>query len=118
MSSTTGFSTFELHRDVDLVALAEEDVDGARTLPTGRLREPFDAIAHADAIVALDERAEQSTSGLPVWRATRHFGSPRLAEPFGAPVALDSASVVAVAGIAQAGAVLFRRSCRGLVHRG
>jgi tetraacyldisaccharide 4'-kinase len=96
-----GFQHFQLHRDVDLVALAEEDLDGARTLPTGRLREPFDTIAHADAIVALDERAEQLTSGLPVWRATRYLGSPRLAEPFGAPVALDSASVVAVAGIAR-----------------
>jgi tetraacyldisaccharide 4'-kinase len=96
-----GFQHFQLHRDVDLVAVAGEDVDGARTLPTGRLREPFDTIAHADAVIALDERAEQIDPGLPVFRAIRLFGSPRLAEPFGAPVAIDSASVVAVAGIAR-----------------
>lgn len=96
-----GFQHFQLERDVDLVAIAEEDLDGARTLPTGRLREPFDTLVNADAVIALDERSEQAVTTVPVWRVTRQLGWPRLSEPSGAPVRLDSAHVLAVAGIAK-----------------
>jgi len=44
-----GFQHFDLMRDVDLLVAPEaEDV---RTLPTGRLREPLDAAAAADALL-------------------------------------------------------------------
>jgi tetraacyldisaccharide 4'-kinase len=95
-----GFQHFQLERDVDLVAIAEADLDGALTLPTGRLREPFDALVNADAVIALDERSAVAVTAVPVWRLTRRLGTPQLSEPGHAPVRLDAVQVLAVAGIA------------------
>ena len=50
-----GFQHFDLMRDVDLL-VAPETLDDARTLPTGRFREPLDAASAADAL--LIDRAE------------------------------------------------------------
>jgi len=70
-----GFQHFDLHRDADLVIVAPEDLSGARTLPFGRLREPLDAAAAADAFVALDGAEVEAFSGpRPFWRATRTLG--------------------------------------------
>ncbi len=49
-----GFQHFDLHRDADLVVVARADLDRPVTLPSGRLREPLDALAAADAVVLLD----------------------------------------------------------------
>jgi tetraacyldisaccharide 4'-kinase len=46
-----GFQHLQLDRDVDLVMLGASEVEAPRTLPRGRLREPFDAIARADAVL-------------------------------------------------------------------
>ena len=46
-----GFQHFNLYRDVDLVVLGDADIESASTLPTGRLREQFDAIRLADALI-------------------------------------------------------------------
>jgi tetraacyldisaccharide 4'-kinase len=45
-----GFQHFELMRDVDLL-IAPQPLDGARTLPSGRLREPLDVASAADALL-------------------------------------------------------------------
>ena len=45
-----GFQHFDLMRDVDLL-VAPDRSEGARTLPFGRLREPLDAAASADALL-------------------------------------------------------------------
>ena len=85
-----GFQHFALHRDADLLILAPEDVDRPTTLPGGRLREPLDAAAAADAFIALDEAPiGPLAAGRPVWRARRRQ----------APAASD-VPVLAVAGIA------------------
>jgi tetraacyldisaccharide 4'-kinase len=48
-----GFQHLVLDRDVDLVIVSEEDLDpAARTLPSGRLREPADALVAADAVLS------------------------------------------------------------------
>jgi tetraacyldisaccharide 4'-kinase len=49
-----GFQHFDLKRDADLVIVAQEDLDRPVTFPAGRLREPLDAAAAADAFIALD----------------------------------------------------------------
>ena len=96
-----GFQHLTLHRDVDLVIVAADDVERPRTLPLGRLREPLDALASADAIITIDEAPAHALGyRIPVWRARRHLGSARLVEPFSTPVQVDFGSAVAVAGIA------------------
>lgn len=87
-----GFQHFDLHRDADLVAIGPGDLRD-RTLPAGRLREPLDAAAAADAFVALDDVDLRGLAGgRPVWTA-RRVASPPAAIAAKAPV-------VAVAGIA------------------
>jgi tetraacyldisaccharide 4'-kinase len=90
-----GFQHFELDRDVDLVIAAAEDLDGrASTLPGGPLREPPDTLIAADAVLALDDRAEALVpEPLAVFRLRKTIGT---------PVGLDGAAgkSVAVAGIA------------------
>src|SRR4029077_5292829 len=73
------------------------------TLPSGRLREPPDAVASADALIALDERAEAEAAALgagrPVWRARRRQGAAWFVGSRAAAVP-SAGPVVAVAGIA------------------
>lgn len=112
-----GFQHFELHRDADILVIARADLARPVTLPAGRLREPIDAAAAADAIVVLDDAvlddavlddpaldlddAEQAIGwGRPVWRARRRQEIARLADAAGTPLAPSSGPVVAVAAIA------------------
>ena len=124
-----GFQHFPLHRDADIVVVGEGDLppeadlppkggSHLKTLPTGRLREPVDAIDAADALIILESgerRAEsgkrpadsgqrkaesgkrtadggerQADSGQRMWPARRRQ-----------PAAPDADPVVAVAGIAE-----------------
>jgi tetraacyldisaccharide 4'-kinase len=95
-----GFQHFALQRDADIVIVAQDDVEHGRTLPSGRLREPLDTLAAADAIVALGDAvipgAEQ-----PIWRARRMLQAVRPAEPSAAPPSAADGPVLAVAGIAE-----------------
>jgi tetraacyldisaccharide 4'-kinase len=97
-----GFQHFALHRDADVLVIARDDLERPDTLPTGRLREPIDAAAAADAIVMLDDDAqvEPLAAGRPVWRARRRQGIARFVEPAGVPVMPSAGPAVAVAGIA------------------
>lgn len=97
-----GFQHFDLHRDGDLVVIGRADLEGGRTLPSGRLREPIDAAAAADVVVMLDQGAPESLRqlGRPIWLARRRHGAARLADAAGTPVVPSSGPVVAVAGIA------------------
>lgn len=78
-----GFQHVQLARDVNLVLLTLDDVVRGEVLPAGRLREPLSALAHADAIIAVDTTASQMTLALgrhgerPVFEAHRHLGPPR-----------------------------------------
>lgn len=66
-----GFQHRRLHRDFDIVLVADEDL-GEQLLPAGRLREPFSALRRADAIVL----ASSSSLPLPaksIWRVRRHM---------------------------------------------
>ena len=96
-----GFQHRSMRRDVDIVALAPEDVDG-RVVPFGKLRQSPSALANADAIVVETSDASNAVAArfnCPVFEMRRHLG---------APVAIDNADrvirpgakVVAVAGIA------------------
>lgn len=97
-----GFQHFDLHRDADVLVVARDDIERPLTLPSGRLREPLDAAAACDAVIALDDAdAAAIARGRPAWRARRRQGPARLAEPMGAPIEPTAGAAVAVAGIAQ-----------------
>lgn len=98
-----GFQHLRLHRDIDLVMIAREDLEDPRTLPSGRLREPLEAMRDADAIVALEDADVNGlATGKPVWRARRQLLPARWVEEEGAREAVTPAAgaVVALAGIA------------------
>lgn len=69
-----GFQHLQLMRDVDLL-VAPDSANDNRTLPFGRLREPLDAIAAADALMVDDGAAPQTTA--PQFRFTRRISGPR-----------------------------------------
>ncbi len=97
-----GFQHLQLDRDVDLVIVAGEDLaDDARTLPSGRLREPPDSLLAADAILATDEAVlargpRPRHSPFEVFKMRRLMGAPRSDED-----AATSGRVFAIAGIAR-----------------
>ena len=75
-----GFQHFDLHRDVDVLVVARDDIERPLTLPSGRLREPLDAAAACDAVIALDDAdAGGIARGRPTWRARRRLGPAQLA---------------------------------------
>jgi len=96
-----GFQHFAVQRSIDIVVIEREDLEDPRTLPFGRLREPVDALAAADAVIALDDTTPDGpASGRPIWRARRVLEHARLVEPYGELASLTDRSVVAIAGIA------------------
>ena len=96
-----GFQHLRLHRDVDIVSVAAQDLANPVTLPGGRLREALDALDAASAVIALDGADPAAIQGhAPVWRARRVLEGARLIEPAEQPVTPSTGSVVALAGIA------------------
>jgi tetraacyldisaccharide 4'-kinase len=102
-----GFQHMMLERDVDLVLVDARDLDDPRTLPAGRLREPVETIARADAVVfSGDAEAARgrlaSLGARRVFHLTRRLEAPRACGGAGAPAAIaPGARVLAVAGIAR-----------------
>lgn len=84
-----GFQHFDLHRDADLVAIAASDIEHPVTLPSGRLREPIDAAAAADAFVALGTDVRVGGGDRPTWIVHKRIGAATIDEP-----------LLAVAGLA------------------
>ena len=72
--STTGFQHFQLDRDADIVLVNRADLNGARTLPGGHLRELPDVLIAADAIVSLDPDVAVDTPHAATFLATRLTG--------------------------------------------
>ena len=101
-----GFQHFALRRDADIVIVARDDV-GGRTLPAGRLREPIDALASADAFVTLGDVDLPSEAGgrpernQPTWRARRRQQPVRAADPTSPAPDPAAGRILAVAGIAE-----------------
>lgn len=76
-----GFQHRALARDLDIVLLTARDLRDS-LLPTGRLREPFAALARAGAIVLMDEMERAALPpGKPVWQAKRGVRLPGPAAP-------------------------------------
>jgi tetraacyldisaccharide 4'-kinase len=94
-----GFQHVQLRRDIDIVLLAPEDLQGS-VLPDGRLREGLSALRRADAIVLnanieVDVQAVAEQTGVTtIFRATTGLASPLRGDATADPV-------VAVAGIAR-----------------
>jgi tetraacyldisaccharide 4'-kinase len=90
-----GFQHLQLDRDVDILLLGREDVARPVTLPSGRLREPLDAIVAADAVLMADDevRVDAYDDEVPVFRTRRALLD---------AVGVDAGEAVfGVAGIAQ-----------------
>jgi tetraacyldisaccharide 4'-kinase len=113
-----GFQHVQLHRDIDIVLVAPEDLHD-QVLPAGRLREDLSALACADAIV-VNTNAEVDAQSLAaeigvatVFQARTRLGSPRvsaisvgaeLARPEGARSERPAPAhtrILALAGIAR-----------------
>lgn len=95
-----GFQHVRLARDLDIVMLDPRDLGGG-ILPAGRLREPIDALGHADAIVVIGGtgearaqtvRAVEGMPGVSVFNGVRQVAPP--------PADAAAAAAFAVAGIA------------------
>jgi tetraacyldisaccharide 4'-kinase len=101
-----GFQHLQLARDIDLLLMSRRDLD-ERVLPAGRLREPLEAARAANALLvagtADDVAAVALTTAISaVFRMCPRYGSPRLVEPFGAPLPAPAGQrAVAVAAIAR-----------------
>jgi tetraacyldisaccharide 4'-kinase len=97
-----GFQHLQLDRDIDLVIVNAEDLEpGARTLPSGRLREPGDVLIAADAVLAGGPEVRLPPDvDLPVFTLRRSLGRPVIAGPT-SPSDTPTANVpaLAVAGI-------------------
>lgn len=101
-----GFQHLQLARDVNLLVVRRADLDEG-VLPSGRLREPLEAAAAADALLidGTEEDAAAMSARLGVgttFRVVRHFDRPKYVQPFGEPVpSACGRRIVAVAGIAR-----------------
>jgi len=101
-----GFQHVQLARDINLLVISKVDLD-ERLLPSGRLREPLEAAAAADAllVVGTDEDTVVIMERLgidTVFRINPRHEAPRLVDPFGAALpAFVGRRTVAVAGIAR-----------------
>ena len=102
-----GFQHLQLHRDVDLVVWDAEELDAARVLPFGRLREPMDVAARADALLVSSSRGESDRVAarfehVRTFGVARALGAARSVEPASVAVELTAATrALAVAGIAR-----------------
>jgi tetraacyldisaccharide 4'-kinase len=100
-----GFQHLQLDRDIDLVIVSGDDLEaGARTLPSGRLREPPDTLLAADAVLAADDRVlslgpTPRHAPFEVFRMRRAMGAPTS----GADAGSQGSAVrsLAIAGIAR-----------------
>jgi tetraacyldisaccharide 4'-kinase len=101
-----GFQHVELERDVDLLAVSEDDLKD-ELLPAGRLREPLTTAADADAALVTagyDDAATRVGRALGlslVFRVIRAIGAPRLIETGETVVVPSDEPVFAVAAIAR-----------------
>lgn len=95
-----GFQHFQLDRDLDVVLVRREDLEGGRPTAGAErrstfLREPPDVLVAADAIVVVDN-AVVSGLGVPVFGVSRTIGTPVFDDGEVAPT-----RVFAFAGIAE-----------------
>jgi len=101
-----GFQHVELVRDVDLLVASEVDLHDS-PLPTGRLREPLLAAAHADAALveagydAEADRIGRALGVASVFRVERMLGVPRLIATGDTIVVPTDEPVFGLAGIAR-----------------
>jgi tetraacyldisaccharide 4'-kinase len=96
-----GFQHRSLRRDLDIVAIAPEDLRDRRA-PFGRLRQSPSTLRAANAIVIDGRREDADLRHLtcPTFVMTRALGDPVPIDP-GKPAPRPGATVVAVAGIAR-----------------
>ncbi len=117
-----GFSHVALARDLDLLVLPAADPwGGGRLPPAGRLREPIQSVAHADAIVltgagAHPGDAEEIPGLLAPWgfAGPAFVASTRSAAPTGSEPNAPPGSMLLVTGIARPERVLASAREQGL----
>ncbi len=99
-----GFQHLQLARDLDLVIVSPEDVAHPAVMPAGRLREPLDALRHADALLwsgSGEPREIASRLGVGEAFALVRTPGPIESEPFSAEGPAPGARVVVLAAIAR-----------------
>ena len=103
-----GFQHFRVARDVNLLVVSAADLKRERVLPAGRLREPLDAAAAADALLLTEGSLDEVGVVADLLAVDRRFlvrralRVPRMVDPWGTPPRQPrSAPVLATAGIAR-----------------
>ncbi len=102
-----GFQHLELARDIDLLLVRPHDLQDARTLPAGRLREGMDAARSADAVVVTEATSDEARSvanllGVAtVFRAARTIGPARTRQGGRVVEIRPGVPVFAIAGVAR-----------------
>ena len=102
-----GFQHFELVRTIDLLVTPPSELEDTRTLPRGRLREPLDTAAVADALLVPVDEGTTPLNMAKRLRVAEAFGIERAIEPprplrmSGWPTEGSPMRAFAVAGIAR-----------------
>jgi tetraacyldisaccharide 4'-kinase len=99
-----GFQHLRLARDLDLVIVDPDDLAHPAVLPVGRLREPLDALRHADALLwsgGGEPREMAAQLGVGEAFALVRTPGPIESEPFSAEGPSAGARVVVLAAIAR-----------------
>ena len=116
-----GFQHLALERDVDLVLMSGEEIEGMQVMPAGRLRERPSEAARADAIVLAHATADPGLIARRLgvttsFRLTRGSGALSLCGGDARPIDLAPGSrVLAVAGIARPERFVSDLETRGFV---
>jgi tetraacyldisaccharide 4'-kinase len=92
-----GFQHLELARDLDLLIVTSADRANPYLLPLGRLREPFSAIAAADAVFVSTSDTTAVVDNRPIFQMERTIDAPR-AIPHDIKSAIGSAASIAIPG--------------------
>ena len=72
-----GFQHLELARTLDLLIVTGADRANPHPLPFGRLREPFSAVAAADAVFVSSSDTTGTVDDRPIFQMQRTIGAPR-----------------------------------------
>ena len=103
-----GFQHLQLDRDIDLLVMHSDEFEDPQLLPFGKLREPLETAARADALLVSGDMSGTGKSIIDtlqlsrIYQIQRVLDVPRSTDSGNSPVSLSASSrILAIAGIAK-----------------